>query len=864
LSTINQFRIFLKGEDKTDAVEDYKYLGEKCKVIFKSGKSYKYNSSNVQIIDSALKEQESKDCFEYLKELAEATGLEFTGEDGEVFNILTNNYSKINFVDPDSLFAAFLSGKFPENTQLKNSDEVIYPFGFNSSQKDAVDRALTNSLSIIEGPPGTGKTQTILNIISNVVSQGKSVAVVSSNNSATQNVFDKLEKNGLDFIVASLGNRENKKAFIESQCNLPDMNDWKLSVEDSSQLKEELRTKQGELSEKLSQKVKLSGLKQELSKVRTEKNHFEKYYKNKELDEDLLKGVSTSSDALDAWMQSENFKRENWIVVFIKYVFEILTKGRSKRFFVYKKIQQYPREVLIGVFQYQFYNLKIKELSKSIEEISSSLERYNYNEEMFEYANNSMTLFKSILAERYNSGERNEYELEDLKKNSDNFLEDYPVILSTTYSSRSSLSNDVIYDYLIMDEASQVDICTGSLALSCAKNVVIVGDIKQLPPVIDDKDEAKTNEIFAKYQLSESYRYSKHSLLSSLVSLFPEVSRTLLREHYRCHPKIIDFCNKKFYDDRLIIMTEENNEREPLVVYKTVEGNHARELVNQRQIDVIKEEVISELKLSIDDDSVGITTPYRAQTNKLQKTFKETSIQADTVNKFQGQEKSIIILSTVDNQITKFADDKQRLNVAVSRAVDQLIVVINKDSTLEDTNIGDLISYIEYNNLSIINSKVHSVFDYLYSCYEAHRKKYLSKTKKVSDYDSENLMYTLIVDVLKEEKFKKFRVVNHKALKEIVRDTSLLTPEEERYVSSGYSHVDFLIYDIFGKEPKLAIEVDGVSFHQEGSKQADRDELKNQILLKYELPLIRFGTDGSNERQRLIKGLEAITSRIGQ
>jgi len=50
---------------------------------------------------------------------------------------------------------------------------VIYPFGLNQSQKLAVERALSSKISIIQGPPGTGKTQTILNIIANVVRSGK-------------------------------------------------------------------------------------------------------------------------------------------------------------------------------------------------------------------------------------------------------------------------------------------------------------------------------------------------------------------------------------------------------------------------------------------------------------------------------------------------------------------------------------------------------------------------------------------------------------------------------------------------------------------------------------------------------------------
>lgn len=78
-------------------------------------------------------------------------------------------------------------------------------------KKKAVENALSHQVSIIQGPPGTGKTQTILNIIANLVMAGKSVLVVSNNNSAVDNVAEKMESEGLDFIVAKLGSKENKE-----------------------------------------------------------------------------------------------------------------------------------------------------------------------------------------------------------------------------------------------------------------------------------------------------------------------------------------------------------------------------------------------------------------------------------------------------------------------------------------------------------------------------------------------------------------------------------------------------------------------------------------------------------------------------
>lgn len=131
--------------------------------------------------------------------------------------------------------------------------------------------------------------------------------------------------------------------------------------------------------------------------------------------------------------------------------------------------------------------------------------------------------------------------------------------------------------------------------------------------------QSKARQIFNAYNLKKSYSYVDHSLLSSVLELFPTIPKTLLKEHYRCHPHIIGFCNQKFYDNQLIIHTKYSTSRKPLIVYKTSQGNHARERMNQRQIDMIQQEIIPNENLEHVD--LGIVTPYRNQTNALQQTF---------------------------------------------------------------------------------------------------------------------------------------------------------------------------------------------------------------------------------------------------
>jgi hypothetical protein len=520
-----------------------------------------------------------------------------------------------------------------------------------------------------------------------------------------------------------------------------------------------------------------------------------------------------------------------------------------------KSFYSLPADVITSVLQKRFYAAKIKELAATVSSYQAELEKFDFNSRMKEYSGLSAEVFRDAIAAKYGGGKRKIFELDDLRKNPEDFIAAYPVILSTAYSLRSSLSHKVMYDYVIIDEASQVDLATGALALSCAKKAVIVGDLKQLPNVVDADSAMETNAIFDEFNLPEVYRYANHSLLLAVTEMFRDSPRTLLREHYRCHPKIIGFCNRKFYNNELIILTEPKPAKQPLVVYRTAEGNHARGHVNQRQIDVIKQEVIPGQKLDAGRGSIGVVTPYRDQTNALQSAFAGTAVMADTVDKFQGRENDIIILSTVDNEVGEFADNANRLNVAVSRAIEQLIVVVSAADTERDTNIGDLVRFIGYENVEIIQSEIYSVFDYLYKQYREKRIALLKGRRRVSEYDSENLMFGLITNLLKEERFSGFDVAAHVPLKMILRDPGKLNGQETRYAMNILTHVDFLIFDKLGKVPRLIVEVDGAGYHKEGTLQAERDTMKNSILKKYSLPYIRFKTNESSERERLAAAL---------
>lgn len=541
--------IIIKGKDQTESVASFQFHDGKCEVVYTSApnKTYSFQISNVEILplqkkihpaqvivtangqviseidelldfggyyrivrngkkdlsfrrsevqfqQNCLTDDKNQEAFQYFKETAAAISLEVEG-----INILSMQYDKIKQISEDTVLASYLAPQ-KEVKAPQMPGAVIYPFGLNQSQKLAVERALSSKISIIQGPPGTGKTQTILNIIANVVRSGKTVAVVSNNNSATHNVAEKLEKKNASFLTAFLGSLATSKSS------------W--------------RTKM--------------------------------------------------------------------------------------------------------------------------------------------------------------APNRQRFEMSDFRRNSAEFTREYPVVLSTTYSIKGTLSIDHIYDYLIVDEASQVDLATGVLAFSCARNIVIVGDLKQLPNVLTEDDIRTSDAIWQKYSLDERYRFSTHSLLSSALEIWQDAPVTLLREHYRCHPKIINFCNQKFYHGQLIVMTKDHDEPNVLTMYRTTAGNHARGHLNQRQIDVIQQEVLPRLHQQ-NFQSIGIITPYRDQVTAIRKQLGDT-YEVDTVHKFQGREQDAIILTSVDNVITDFVDDPHMLNVAVSRAVHSLAVITSQDPRNDQTN----------------------------------------------------------------------------------------------------------------------------------------------------------------------------------
>lgn len=760
---------------------------------------------------------------DYLRKLAAETGL--LTEDDE--SILSKQYELVDMKRDNVPLAQYLGDK----TKLAAHplpNQVYFPFGCNASQKSAVEAALTHQVSIIQGPPGTGKTQTILNIIANLLVEGKSVLVVSNNNSAVENVAEKLDGEGLGFIVAKLGSVKNKEAFIDSQTSYPDMSSW--AVADQTTVNQLAKESLEKVSQGFDGQLRQAQLKAEYDALLKETKYNEMLQAN-EVSGSWLNGKSSTKLMklfnLYQMMVEKEQKPSLWFR--LKWSFSLDWK-------MFSFLNCQPSSVINSLGSAYYYSRKA-EIEQELQTIESQLQSINLKQNVKDLRSSSLQILKSIIAKRYGAGVRRIFTIKDIKPRTEEFLKEYPVVLSTTYSAKSCISKDMVFDYVIMDEASQVDIKTGALALSCAMNAVIVGDDKQLPNVVSREEAQALSAIQTTYSVADRYNAVTHSFLQSCAEVFKDAPVTLLREHYRCHPKIIEFCNQRFYDRELVAMTTDNDEENVLQVVRTVKGNHARGHLNQREIDVIKQEVMPEY---VDSASVGIITPYRDQANEVNKALGQDI--ASTVHKYQGRECDTIIMSTVDNEPTEFSDDANLLNVAISRAKTHLCIVTNGNEMPQESNLAQLIAYMQYNNFQVRDSKLHSVFDLLYKQYTAERLAYEAVHSAVSEHLSENIIYELLVKAIAELGMTNTDVLCHYPLSRLIGDWNLLTDEEQSFAESPFSHVDFLIYNSLTKQPLQTIEVDGWQFHKNSDVQQYRDTLKDQLLTKFGLCPHRIST----------------------
>ncbi|HXZ06013.1 MAG TPA: AAA domain-containing protein, partial [Ktedonobacteraceae bacterium] len=271
------------------------------------------------------------------------------------------------------------------------------------------------------------------------------------------------------------------------------------------------------------------------------------------------------------------------------------------------------------------------------------------------------------------------------------------------------------FDVAIIDEAGQLTIPAILGALRFAKRFILVGDEKQLPPLVLSNEAAVAglSESLFSILKRRDYDYTKNTIQS-------ESSCVSLKVQYRMNKWISYFASKVFYDGQLIphasvanslldvgpstqirmvekaLIARAIDPNAPMVFLDVV-GNQERAKTSDKEALAIREVVAGLLAQGIAEQAIGIIAPYRAQVANLRRHLfsndeatgwealpNDTQLTVDTVDRFQGGERAVIIMSfatttrpEVDSQLREHLTNPNRLNVALTRAQKKLILVGN-------------------------------------------------------------------------------------------------------------------------------------------------------------------------------------------
>lgn len=287
------------------------------------------------------------------------------------------------------------------------------------------------------------------------------------------------------------------------------------------------------------------------------------------------------------------------------------------------------------------------------------------------------------------------------------------VIACTVYGVSSSdviralerLEGPTPFDVVIVDEATQLTEPATVGALVRAKRFVLVGDPKQLPPVtLSTPDESLGDPEMGLGGLEQS-------LFERLLNLgMPSVQ---LHEQYRMNDAIMAFSNRAFYGGLLnaaaiagrsaLRLSGETQTAalvaENPVVFIDVDGAEAGR-TNTQEAQVIAALVQELLALGVPKEQIGVISPFRSQVELLRQVVHDT-VDCDTVERYQGGEREVILLSMVRTESTgAFITDARRLNVAVTRARTKLIVVGHAHCLRVSPMLRELIDQPETTRLS--------------------------------------------------------------------------------------------------------------------------------------------------------------------
>ncbi len=251
-----------------------------------------------------------------------------------------------------------------------------------------------------------------------------------------------------------------------------------------------------------------------------------------------------------------------------------------------------------------------------------------------------------------------------------------------------------LFDLVILDEASAIDQPLAAPALLRARRVVVVGDPHQLRHVsflADDqlRQAAEDHGLSGDPVLVGRLDVRRNSIFDVAVGV---TTATVLDEHFRSAPHLIDFVARRLYEGRLLVATRSpSTETSDCIDVIRMSGERDAAGVMRGEVDKVIE-LLGEM-LRHGRRSVGVISPFRAQADALEAAALEKftlheldalDLRVGTAHAFQGNERDVVVVSlgigAGDPAATwRFAEDPHLFAVLVTRARDRLLLLLSAD-----------------------------------------------------------------------------------------------------------------------------------------------------------------------------------------
>jgi superfamily I DNA and/or RNA helicase len=671
---------------------------------------------------------------------------------------------KHNEINGTSLKNLFNKGIDPNVSKKLNYVFSVLPL--DKYQEKAIKKGLSQNFSVISGPPGTGKSQILVNLIVNALINNQTVLFASKNNKAVDVVYDRLNTLTTDSYVVRMGNKKVRALAFEDLSRMASK--IKYGGENVEKLEKWISEARNAVDSINNLEKEIENIQKIKSIIKTLKEKVPEEQKNIKLVKKLFDAKIINVEGLNQYKVEFRRINRNNLFIFEKLLDLFLKKKTKTRYFEkfinylktlnlsgvkcanFSEIEESLKNIedLVELTKLQF-ELSQKEDLKKIQKELNDTKKYLYENTINIYSNkwahnlssaspdNANALSDFIEAQQIINSENPYFKKGTiaLKNKSQSLISKVMEILPIWGVTNLAVKNSFplkpsLFDYVIIDEASQCDIPSAIPLLFRAKKAIIIGDKEQLKHVstLSENYERQIAERTGMHAEIIDYSYKNKSLYDLCEKKYLKKEKPLiLKGHYRCHPDIIEFSNRNFYNEELELFTKRSDQiiKKTGMFWKNIRCQAKRASTGSAYNIEEAEESVNYLVRLInnygDKVSYGIISPFRKQANLISEKFahyvsknKELinyDILIDTVHKFQGDEKDIVIFSPVVTKgipagTEKFVDNNSNLlNVTVTRAR-KLFIVFGDFSYCSKCSglLGKLAEYI--NSLENVKTKL--------------------------------------------------------------------------------------------------------------------------------------------------------------